>query len=353
MVINKNLLLIGAIALGTLINSCGENNQVSNATGENQAVIEENKPITLTLASFAVTQSAYEKIIPQFAQQWEEKTGQKVTFNQSYGGSGSQTRAVIDGLEADVVALALSADVEKIESVGLIEAGWQQENPDNSIVTKSVVAFVSREGGKQVKTWADLTNPDIKVITANPKTSGGARWNFMALWGQVIQSGGTTQQAEDYVTQIYGNVPILPKDAREASDVFYKQGQGDILLNYENEILLAELKGEKQPYVVPTDYNISIDNPVAVVDKYVDENGTREVAEAFVEYLFTPEAQREFAKVGFRPSNPEIFKEFESQYPPIDNLFTIDDFGGWAKVQDQFFGEGGVFDQMFARINQK
>ncbi len=308
-----------------------------------------NQPLNLTLVSYAVTQSAYEKIIPQFVQQWQDKTGQTVTFDQSYGGSGSQTRAVIDGLEADVVQLALAADVQKIEKAGLIKPDWEKEMPNNAIVTKSVVALVTRENTTKVNQWSDLANNKFKVITANPKTSGGARWNFLALWGSVTQAGGSTQDAETFVAKVYQNTPVLPKDAREASDVFYKQGQGNVLMNYENEIILAKQKGEIQPYVVPTDYNISIEGPVAVVDANVEKHGTQEVAAAFVQFLFTPEAQREFAQVGFRPVDSTVAQEFAAQYPQVKKLFTVQDLGGWQKIQSEFFDDGAIFDKMLSK----
>lgn len=349
----QNRLIRGFIiglAISGVVTACNNSNNTSPTEAGNQTT---PKPeVKITLVSYAVTQSAYEKIIPQFAQKWEEEKGQKVIIEQSYGGSGSQTRAVIDGLEADVVGLALSADTIKIEQAGLIEPGWQQEAPNNGIVTRSVVALVGREGGKTATTWADLANPDIKVITANPKTSGGARWNFLVLWGSITQAGGDAQKAEEFVTEVYKNVPVLPKDAREATDVFYKQGQGDILMNYENEILLAKLKGENQPYVIPTDKNISIEGPIAVVDKNVDKRGTREVAEAFVQFLYTPEAQRAFAEVGFRPVDEAIFEEFKEQYPKVENLFTVEDFGGWDQVQKDFFDDGTVFDRIFANLRK-
>lgn len=309
------------------------------------------KPVTLTLVSYAVTQSAYEKIIPQFVQEWQEKTGQVVTFNESYGGSGAQTRAVIDGLEADVVALALALDTKKIEEAGLIQPGWEDEFSNGAIVHKSVVALVKRTEKIPVQQWSDLARPGISVITANPKTSGGARWNFLALWGAVTQSGGNETQAQTFVEKVYQNTPVLPKDAREASDVFFTQGQGDVLINYENEVLLAKQKGDNLPYIIPQDFNISIDNPVAIVDANVDKHGTRKVAEAFVNFLFQPEAQREFAKVGFRPVDPTATKEFAAQFPTIKTLFTVDDLGGWQAVQTQFFDDGATFDKILSKAN--
>ncbi|TVQ46908.1 MAG: sulfate ABC transporter substrate-binding protein [Gloeocapsa sp. DLM2.Bin57] len=311
-------------------------------------VQSQSRPVNLTLVSYAVTQKAYEQIIPKFTALWEQQTGQRVTFDQSYAGSGTQTRAIIDGLEADIVALALALDTKRIEQAGLINPGWEQELPNNSTVHSSVVALVTRDQAATIDSWSDLTDDNIQIITANPKTSGGARWNFLALWGVVTQSGGTDEQALEFTKAVFKNAPVLPKDAREASDVFIKQGQGNVLMNYENEVILAEQQGYKSTYFIPTDYNISIDNPVTVVDAVVDRRGTREVAEAFVEFLFTPEAQREFAKVGFRPSDEQVFTEFSSQYPTIDNLFTVEDLGGWDAVQTNFFDDGAIFDQIMS-----
>ncbi|MBR8826455.1 MAG: sulfate ABC transporter substrate-binding protein [Gomphosphaeria aponina SAG 52.96 = DSM 107014] len=338
----KALKFIGLVAVGMCLSGV-----VTSCTASNNA----DDSVKLTLVSYAVTQSAYEKIIPQFAFEWESKTGQKVIIEQSYGGSGSQTRAVIDGLEADVVALALALDTKKIEKAGLIQPGWEQELPNDSIVHKSVAALVTRENIK-VTNWSDLARNDIQVITANPKTSGGARWNFLALWGALTQAGGSEAEAQNFVESVFKNAPVLPKDAREASDAFYHQGQGNVLINYENEVILAQQKGETTPYFVPTDYNISIDNPVAVVDANVDKHGTREVAEAFVTFLFTPAAQREFAQVGFRPVDATVAKEFAAQYPEIKNLFTVQDLGGWDKIQTQFFEDGAVFDKMLSQVGK-
>ena len=308
----------------------------------------------VTLVSFAVTKAAYDRIIPNFVAKWKrENNGQNVKFNQSYGGSGTQTRAVISGLEADVVHLALAFDTNRIQQAGLIQAGWERELPGNSIVAKSVVALVTRPGNpKRIQTWSDLARNGVSVITANPKTSGVARWNFLALWGSVVRNGGNEQAARNFVNQVYRNVPILPRDAREASDVFYKQNQGDVLINYENEILLARQRGETEPYIIPAT-NISIDTPVAVVDKNVDKHGTRRIAEAFVRYLYTPEAQREFAKVGFRPVNSAVASEFSRNFPRINNLFTVASLGGWNGTQTRFFADGAVFDQIQTALNRR
>ena len=336
-----SLFLVG-ISLSGVIAACSPSPDKTSQTKE------------LTLVSYAVTRAAYEKIIPLFAKEWKEKTGQTVRFDQSYGGSGSQTRAVIDGLEADIVALALSADTLQLQDAGLIKPGWEKKTPNgDGIVHRSVAVIVTREGNpKNIKDWDDLARNDVSVITANPKTSGGARWNYMVLWGKVIKTGGTEEKAQDFVTKVYKNVPVLPRDAREATDAFFVQKQGDALMNYENEVILAKQQGQNLPYVVP-EINISIDNPIAVVDSYVDKRGNREVAEAFVQFLFTPAAQREFAKVGFRPVLPEVVAEFADTYPQISNLFTIEDFGGWNQVSPKFFADGAIFDDIQANIARR
>jgi sulfate transport system substrate-binding protein len=343
-----SLFLVG-VSLSLAIASCSPNSSNSpTTTAGGSSPAAKTGDVQLTLVSYAVTRAAYEKIIPQFQQAWKQEKNQNVTFNQSYGGSGSQTRAVVDGLEADVVALALALDTKKIEKAGLIQPGWETEAPNNAIVHKSVAALVTRKGNpKAIKTWADLAKDGVAVITANPKTSGGARWNFLGLWGSITQAGGDDAKALDYTTKVFKNVPVLPRDAREASDVFFKQGQGDVLINYENEVLLAKQNGQELPYVVP-DVNISIDNPVAVVDKNVDKHGNREAAEAFVKFLFTPAAQREFAKVGFRPVDTTVEKEVANQYPPVKTLFTAQDMGGWDDIQQKFFEDGAIFDKIQA-----
>jgi sulfate/thiosulfate transport system substrate-binding protein len=321
-----------------------------------QSVRSQQQPreVQLTLVSFAVTKAAYDRIIPGFVAKWRrENNGQNIRFNQSYGGSGSQTRAVIDGLEADIVHLALAFDTSRIQQAGLIRPGWEREVPNNGIVSKSVVALVTRPGNpKRIQSWNDLARNDVKVITANPKTSGVARWNFLALWGSVVRAGGNEQAARNFVTQVYRNVPLLPRDAREASDAFLKQGQGDVLINYENEILLARQRGETEPYTIPQ-VNISIDNPVAVVDRNVDKHGNRRVAEAFVRYLYTPEAQREFAAVGFRPVNAAAARAAGRSFATVNRLFTVNDLGGWDAVQRKFFADGAMFDQIQASLNRR
>jgi sulfate transport system substrate-binding protein len=307
------------------------------------------KAQTLTLVSYAVTKNAYDAITKRFAAEWKAKTGQTVTFKGSYGGSGSQTRAVIDGLEADVVNLAMAADVSKIEKAGLINPGWQKEAPNNAVpVTSTVAAFVRPGNPKKLNSWKDLDNKNVDVVNANPKTSGGARWNFLALWGAITRTGGTEAQARSFITGVYKNTEVLPKDAREATDFFVKRNQGDVLLNWETEAILAKQKGEwTTPYKVFSP-NVLTEQPVAVVDKVVDRRGTRAVAEAFVRYLYTPTAQRIFADNGFRPVTPEGKAYARGKFPSV-TFYKVGDFGGWGEVDRKFFGKGGVWDQIFAQ----
>lgn len=334
-----------ALAVG-LVSLAGCNGDKTTAhTGKTN-----NSPSELLLVSYAVTKSAYDRILPAFEADWKARTGQSLRVKASYGGSGSQTRAVIDGLEADVVGLALGGDVLKIQKAGLIEPGWEKELPGGSTITHSVVALIPRNGNpKGIKTWKDLAEDGVTVVTANPKTSGGARWNFLALWGSVTQNGGTENQARSFVTKVYGNVESLPRDAREASDIFLKRGQGDVMLNYENEAIAARKSGElKQAFIVP-DHNISIDGPVAVVDKNVDQHGTRKPAEALAAFLQSEKAQQIFAEEGFRPVNATVWTKVKANFAPVNRLYSVADFGGWKTVNKTFFGEGGLWDQIFRK----
>ena len=313
-----------------------------------QAQAQAAKSQQILLVSYAVTKAAYDQIIPQFQADWKKKTGQSVVIKTSYGGSGSQTRAVLDGLEADVVGLALEGDVIKIQEGGLIKPGWQREFPNGSVITNSVVAFFVRPGNpKKINGWKDLDNKDVDVVTANPKTSGGARWNFLGLWGSETENGGSEAQARKFITTVYKNVDVLPKDAREASDVFLKRGQGDVMLNYENEAIAARKSGElKQAFLVP-DQNISIDGPIAVVDKNVAKHGTRKASEALAAFLQSEKAQEIFAEEGFRPVTPSAWAKVKSRFAPVNRLFSVADFGGWKSVNSTFFDDGGLWDQIF------
>jgi sulfate/thiosulfate transport system substrate-binding protein len=302
------------------------------------------REIELTLVGYAVPSAAHDAIIPKFVEQWKkDHDGQNIIFSQSYGGSGSQTRAVIDGLDADIVHLAIGADVNKLVKSGLVKPDWNARIGNQGIVAETTAVIVTRSGNpKNIKSFADLARPDIKWVTASPKTSGGARWNYYALWNEAKQTGRNESQALALVTQAFKNVAVLTKDARESVDAFAKQGQGDALVNYENEVILAQQKGENLDFVVPA-INIAIDTPATVVDKYVDKHGTRAAAEAFVQFLLTPAAQEEFAKVGFRPIGTQ-------QAAP--KLTKISAYGGWEKAQ-KTFQDGGTFDQIEAAIGKQ
>jgi sulfate/thiosulfate transport system substrate-binding protein len=319
--------------------ACG-NQSKSNTSGAGA-----KKDVEITLVGYAVPKAAHDRIIKKFVAKWQQEHNQKVTFKQTYGGSGSQTRAVIDGLPADVVHLALGGDVNKLAQAKLVAADWDKKLPNNAIVAKSVAAIITRPGNpKKIKSFADLARPDVKWVTANPKTSGGARWNFLALWNSAIKAGGNEAKATDFVTAAFKNVVVQPKDAREATDAFAKQGQGDALLNYENEILFAKERGQSLDYVVP-DVNVSIDTPVAIVDKNVEKHGNREVVEAFVKYMFTPESQAEFVKLGYRPAPTSAP---DPRFPQVKTLGTVADYGGWNTFQKKFFEDGGVYDKIEA-----
>jgi len=334
-------LFIG-MGLSLSLSACGKSDAPS--TGNPQGA-GSNKDVTITLVGYAVPKAAHDVITQKFAAKWQQEHNQKVTFKQTYGGSGSQTRAVIDGLPADVVHLALGGDVNKLVQASLVSPDWAKKLPNNGIVARSVVAIVTRPGNpKQIKSFADLARPDVKWVTANPKTSGGARWNFLAVWNSATKAGGNEAKATEFATAAFRNVVVQPKDAREATDAFAKQGQGDVLLNYENETIFARERGQSLDYVVP-DVNVSIDTPVAIVDKNVDKHGNRVVVEAFVKYLFAPESQAEFVKLGYRPAataapNP--------RYPKITTLGTIAEYGGWDSFQKKFFDDGGVYDKIQA-----
>jgi sulfate/thiosulfate transport system substrate-binding protein len=332
-------LLMGA-SLISLVACSNSGDAPSSSTKPGAA---QTKDVEITLVGYAVPKAAHDVIIKNFTAKWQQEHNQKVSFKQTYGGSGTQTRAVLDGLAADVVHLALSGDVDKLAKAGLVAADWDRKLPNKGIVAQSVVAIIIREGNpKKIKSFTDLTRPDVKWVMANPKTSGGARWNFLALWNDAIKSGLNEPKATEFLTTAFKNVAVLPKDAREATDAFAKQGQGDALLNYENEILFAKDKGQSLEYVVPSQ-NISIDTPVAIVDKNVDKHGNREVVTAFVNYLFSPEAQAEFVKVGYRPAPTGAA---DPRFPAVKTLGNIADYGGWSNFQNKFFENGGIYDKI-------
>ncbi|EJL20827.1 sulfate ABC transporter substrate-binding protein [Novosphingobium sp. AP12] len=305
--------------------------------------------VQITNVSYDPTRELYEAINPAFAAYWKKKTGKDVTFRMSHGGSGKQSRAIIDGLDADVATLALAYDIDAIaDKAKLLPADWQTALPDNSSPYTSTIVFLVRKGNpKGIRDWADLVKPGVEVITPNPKTSGGARWNFLAAWAYGRKAGGSDQAAETYVRNLFTHVPVLDSGARGATTTFVERGIGDVLIAWENEALLAEKKlGAGKFQIVAPSISILAEPPVAVVAKNAAKHHTEEVSKAYLEYLYTPEAQVAIARNFYRPSDPKISAQFKSTFPDIP-MVTIDkDFGGWRAAQKTFFDDGGVFDRI-------
>lgn len=310
---------------------------------------------TLLNVSYDPTREFYKEFNDVFAAHWKKETGEDLSVEASHGGSGKQARAVIDGLEADVVTLALAYDIDQIAAKGqLLSADWQKKLPHNSSPYTSTIVFLVRTGNpKGISDWGDLVKEGVEVITPNPKTSGGARWNYLAAWGWALkQPGGSPETAQAFVKDLYKHVPVLDSGARGATTTFVQRGIGDVLLAWENEAFLAvkELGPDQFDIVVPS-ISIVAEPPVAVVDKVVDARGTRKVAEAYLNYLYTPEGQEIAAKNFYRPTDPKVAAAHEKDFPKV-NLITIDDvFGGWTKAQPEHFGDGGTFDQIYQPTN--
>ena len=333
-------LALGALALAALI-SCGSG---GNSAGGSR--------ITLRNVSYDPTRELYVEFNAAFARYWHGKTGQQVRVEQSLGGSGTQARSVIEGNAADVVTLALAADIDAIAATGrLLPVNWQSLLPDNSSPYTSTIVFVVRKGNpKGIRDWGDLVRPGVAVITPNPKTSGGARWNYLGAWAWAhAQPGGDDEHAREFLRQLYHNVPVLDAGARGATTTFVHNGLGDVLLTWENEAMLAvrEIGGDKLEIVVPS-VSVLAEPPVAVVERVALRHGTREVARAYLDYLYSQEGQDIIARHFYRPRDPQIAARYAQQFPQL-KLATIADFGGWASVQRTHFSDGGVFDQVSAR----
>ncbi|WP_088287243.1 sulfate ABC transporter substrate-binding protein [Ideonella sp. A 288] len=309
------------------------------------------KDITLLNVSYDPTREFYADFNKAFGAHWKAKTGDTVTVKQSHGGSGKQARSVIDGLDADVVTLALAYDVDELSAKGkLIPADWQARLPHNSAPYTSTIVFLVRKGNpKGIKDWDDLVKPGVSVITPNPKTSGGARWNYLAAWGYALKKFGNSEaKAQAFVATLFKNVPVLDSGARGATVTFVERGVGDVFISWENEAHLAvkELGPDRFEIVVPS-LSILAEPPVTVIDKVADKRGTREVANAYLRYLYTPEGQAIAAKHHYRPTYPKVAARFDKQFAKVQ-LFTIDAvFGGWARAQKAHFADGGVFDQIY------
>jgi sulfate/thiosulfate-binding protein len=316
------------------------------------ATLAQAANVTLLNVSYDPTRELYVDFNKSFAEYWKKKTGDTVTINQSHGGSGRQARSVIDGLAADVVTLALAGDIDQIAAQGkLLPVNWEERLPDHSAPYTSTIVFLVRKGNpKGIKDWGDLAKPGVSVITPNPRTSGGARWNYLAGWAWAKkQPGGSDATAKEYIRKLYKNVPVLDTGARGSLTTFAQRNIGDVFISWENEAHLAtkELGPDKFEIVIPS-ISILAEPSVAVVDKVVLRKGTRNVAEEYLKYLYTPEGQEIAARNYYRPRNAEVAAKHQALFPKLE-LVTIKDFGGWGKAQKEHFGDGGVFDQVTAQ----
>jgi sulfate/thiosulfate-binding protein len=305
--------------------------------------------LTLLNASYDPTRELYADFNKAFAANYQKETGKSVEIKQSHGGSGSQARGVIDGLQADVVSLALAYDIDAIAAKGLIAADWQKRLPLNASPYTSTIVFLVRKGNpKGIRDWDDLIKPGVGVVTPNPKTSGGARWNYLAAWGYALKKFGSADKAKQFVGDLYNNVPVLDTGARGATVTFVERGVGDVLLAWENEAFLALREFGKDKFeIVSPSLSILAEPPLSVVDTVADRKGTRAVAEAYLRYWYSKEGQEIAARNSYRPRDPEIAKEYENSFAKVE-LFTVDDVvGGWARAQKEHFSEGGIFDQIY------
>lgn len=324
---------------------------LSAALGLSMAAHAQSQETTLLNVSYDPTRELYSEVNDAFSQHWKNTTGQTLTIKQSHGGSGKQARSIIDGLDADVATLALAQDIDALhKNGGLIPADWQKRLPDNSAPYTSTIVLVVREGNpKQVKDWDDLVREDISVITPNPKTSGGARWNYLAAWEFAKRKYGSDEAAQKFIEKLYKNVPILDTGARGSSITFSQRNQGDVFISWENEAwLLGKEFGKKFDIIYPS-VSILAEPPVTVVDKNVDKKGTRALAEAYLKFLYTDKGQDLAGKHFYRPRSAEARQKYASRFPEID-LFTIDEaFGGWPKASATHFADGGTFDQIYSK----
>jgi sulfate/thiosulfate-binding protein len=326
---------------------CGATFAIGLAAGASAARAD----ITLLNVSYDPTREFYKAINEGFAARWKAETGEEVTIGQSHGGSGKQARAVIDGLEADVVTLALAYDIDAIaQNSDLIEKDWQERLPHNSSPYTSTIVFLVRKGNpKNIKDWPDLLKGDVEVITPNPKTSGGARWNYLAAWAYAMEEfGGDEAKVKQFVGDLYSRVPVLDTGARGSTTTFAQRGLGDVLLTWENEAHLAVRQlGEDKMEIVTPSASILAEPPVALIDKNVDDHGTRAVAQAYLEYLYSPEAQEIAARNFFRPTDQAVAAKHAGQFPDLPLVTIGDAFGGWQEAQRKHFADGGIFDQIY------
>lgn len=351
-VLKRGVLIGLAVMMTAALAACGteKTDTPASAKGNEKTDGTEPKSIELLNVSYDPTRELYENYNKAFAAYWEKEKGQKVTFQQSHGGSGKQSRSVIDGLEADVVTLALGYDIDAIRQAGLIEQGWESKFEHNSAPYTSTIVFLVRKGNpKGIKDWSDLIKEGVEVITPNPKTSGGARWNYLAAWGYALKANNNDEaKAEAFVKELFTHVPVLDSGARGATTTFVERQIGDVLLAWENEAYLSinELGPDKFEIVNPS-VSILAEPPVAVVDKIADKHGTREVAEAYLKYLYSEEGQQIAAENYYRPTLEKVKDQFKDKFPAIE-LFTLKDiFGTWEETQAKHFNDGGIFDKIY------
>ena len=345
-----NCLFWGLLAAVTVLAAC------STPEGDAGSQVGDGNTVKLTLGAYTTPREAYQELIPIFQEQWKEKTGQEVIFEESYLGSGAQSRAIVEGFEADVAALSLEADIVRIQDAGLITHDWKS-GPYKGMVSTSIVSFAVRAGNPEgIQDWADLAKPGLEILTPNPKTSGGAMWNVLALFG-AARRGFVEGVAKDddaaasaFLLSVLNNVTVMDKGARESITNFEK-GIGDLAITYENEVLVGQMAGLPYELVIPRS-TILIENPLAVIDTYVDKHGTRDVAEAFVDFLLTTQAQEIFAKYGLRSVDPAVAAATADRYPQIQDLFTVEYFGGWEEIIPTFFGDQGFYTLTVAQIQR-
>lgn len=348
------LMLLAACGGATTGASTGPT--AASAGAASSAPVANGGPNTIVLGAYTTPREAYGKLIPIFKDQWKKETGQDLTFQEAYQASGAQSRAIVEGFEADIAALSLEADITRIEKAGLITHDWKSGDY-KGMVSDSVVAFAVRKGNpKGIKDWADLAKPGLQILTPNPKTSGGAQWNILALYGAAkrgfVQGVAKDDDAAatEYLKAVLKNVTVMDKGARESITNFEK-GVGDIAITYENEVLVGKQGGQDYELVIPQS-TILIENPIAVIDSYVEKHGNRKAVEAFVNFLFTKEAQTVFAQYGLRSVDPEVAKATAAQFPAVADLFTIDYFNGWGEATPKYFGDDGIFTKSIAEVQQ-
>ena len=314
------------------------------AIAQTPTIAQSKSTVEVTLVSYAVAKPVFAKIIPEFRKEWKARTGQEVIFKESYGASGAQSRAIIDGLQADILAQNLQSNVTQLVDRNLVSPNWDKRLPNKAIPATSVMVIVTRPGNpKNIKTWKDLTRNNVNVVLINPKTSGNARWGILAGYGPILKAEGSGK-ANAYLQGLLRNTKTLVNNGREATDTFVRNRVGDALITFENEIIFTnDVIPKDFPYVAPSP-NIQVDFPVTVVDSVVDKRGTRKVAEAFTQFLFTPKAQEIYAQLGYRPFNAQVRNKYAREFQSVPKVFTIADFGGWSQINRQLFADGALFD---------